>query len=245
MPKLYNFMTWWNTFSNHFNLFHHTTFFFLFNVQKNVSFHDVTSKMTCSFQGRRVAILATRWNSVIHSTSCFFNGTFCVIFRFTLDFYLLYAFDCTYYPSPVLKIVVHWGLGQVWFLESSVFEWRICCFSSRSVGLEVWSLYLIPGISRILTCSGPLFLVDLCGLVHFGSWPVIRPVLIRRIFGLARNLVGTSFGVCIGARVEWCSASFCVVSKHWQRSLPANCVYGCQWWSHSGDLGSYWFSFKG
>jgi hypothetical protein len=40
-------------------LFHHTTFFFLFKVQKNVSFHDVTSETTCSFQGRQVAILMT------------------------------------------------------------------------------------------------------------------------------------------------------------------------------------------
>ena len=58
MPKQYNFMLWWNTFSNHFNLFHHTTFFFLFKVQKNVSFHDVTSETTCLFQGRQVVISA-------------------------------------------------------------------------------------------------------------------------------------------------------------------------------------------
>jgi hypothetical protein len=45
------------------------SFFFPFKVQKNVSFHDITSEMTCLFQGRQVAILATCWNSVIHSTS--------------------------------------------------------------------------------------------------------------------------------------------------------------------------------
>jgi hypothetical protein len=76
MPKQYNFMLWWNTFSNHFNLFHHTTFFLLFKVQKNVSFHDVTSETTCLFQGRQVAILATCWNSVIHSTKCYYAEYF-------------------------------------------------------------------------------------------------------------------------------------------------------------------------
>jgi hypothetical protein len=30
MPKQYNFMLWWNTFSNHFNLFHHTIVFLSF-----------------------------------------------------------------------------------------------------------------------------------------------------------------------------------------------------------------------
>ena len=79
IPKQFNFITCWNTFSNHFNLFHHTTFFFLFKVQK--TFHLWGHFSDNFIQGRQVAIIATRWNSIIHSTQVYllkgWDGYFC------------------------------------------------------------------------------------------------------------------------------------------------------------------------
>jgi hypothetical protein len=88
-------------------LFHHTTFFFLFKVQK--TFHLWGHFSDNFIQGRQVAIIATRWNSVIHSTQVYllkgWDGYFCSLLSAQIEqsgeknspyhsHLILYQFDC-------------------------------------------------------------------------------------------------------------------------------------------------------
>ena len=67
MPKQYNFMLWWNTFSNHFNLFHHTTFFFSFQS---------TEKRFISWRHFRDDLFVSRSSSCYSSSWLKFRHSF-------------------------------------------------------------------------------------------------------------------------------------------------------------------------
>jgi len=67
MPKQYNFMLWWNTFSNHFNLFHHTTFFFPFQS---------TEKRFISWRHFRDDLFVSRSSSCYSSSWLKFRHSF-------------------------------------------------------------------------------------------------------------------------------------------------------------------------